>query len=128
MNLIILCAVLLFFQQSSEELDEGTRIVVQIKRDLLKEGGDAYWENLKDGQLPWFRAKVVSASPKSMVQQMLLSVEKPGVADVKVFSAKPVCRMVEVGSEVVVRTVAKEFTKKPFLLTLEATAIRGCPK
>ena len=120
--------LLLFSWQGMDEFDEGAQVVVGIKRELLGSGGDVYWENVRDAQLPWFRAKVVSASPKTMVREMILAVEKPGIGDVKVTAAKPMCRTVEIGSEVVVRTLAKEFRRKPFLLGLEATAIRGCPK
>jgi hypothetical protein len=101
---------------------------VNIKRALLGEDGYLYWANLKDAELPVFRGKVVSANLNQGVNRIRIAIEKDGVVDVSLFSLKPMCKSAAIGSELEFVGIAREFTKEPFLLGLEATAIRGCPK
>ena len=101
---------------------------INIKRVLLGEDGDRYWANLKDAEMPVFRGKVVSARLNQGVNRIRISIEKDGVADVNLFSLKPMCKSAAVGSELEFVGVAREFSKDPFLLGFEALRVEGCPK
>lgn len=98
-----------------------------LREQLTADGGPAYWDGtVKDAALPGgvnnvtkFKGKIVSMTPANRPKEIVLAVEKPGVADVTLKLETPLPGKMEAGEELEFDGVAKEYTKDPFMLTLE---------
>lgn len=82
-----------------------------IKEGLLSQ--DGYWDQMKDAALPKLRGKVVSSTPKSIV----VALSDATTPEVTLTFETPV--KAEEGATLQFVGVAKQFTKEPFMLTLE---------
>lgn len=98
-----------------------------VKANLLKDGGDATWENnVKDAELPppdkegmpqYFKAKIISMTPATNPKEITVAVDKPDVPDAKLTFEKPLDGKMEPGEEIRFKGQAKEFEKSPFMIT-----------
>jgi hypothetical protein len=112
-----------------------------IKENLATKG-DAFWENVKDAELPgadpadtstppahrFYKAHIISISPDPKPKELLVGIEKPNVADAKIvfFDKKETLEgRMEPGSEIEFWGAAKEYTKDP---TVMITFEIGDPK
>lgn len=105
---------------------------MEIKKALVAEGGDAYWENLKDAELPTFQGKLVSTKPETNPKELVLAVESADTPEVTLVLEKPLRGKADAGTEIEFTGIAKQFTKDPYTLTLEvqnseADKLKGWP-
>jgi hypothetical protein len=104
----------------------------QIRGALKAEGGDTYFGQIKDAEIPpsgqpftMFTAKVVSQpSPK----ELLVSVDSP-MGDATLKFENPLKGTVDPGTALMFKGVVESFTKEPYMLslTVEKEDIDGLP-
>jgi hypothetical protein len=95
------------------------------KTALTGDGGPAYFEQIKDAEMPGaaipgvtnFKGKIVSMTPALRPKKIVLAVEKDGVADCTLLFEAPLPGKMDVGSELEFDGAVKEFTKDPYMLT-----------
>ncbi len=98
------------------------------KTQLTGDGGQAYFDQIKDALMPGtaipgvtkFKGKIVSMTPAIRPKKLVLAVEKDGVADCTLVLETALPGKMEVGSELEFDGVVKEFTKDPYMLTFTA--------
>lgn len=93
---------------------------LEIKRALQAADGESYWGNLKDAELPTFKGKLVSWKPDVNPKEIVVGVEADNQRDVTIVLEKALKGKGEVGADIEFTAVAKEYTKEPFSLKLEA--------
>ena len=99
-------------------------------RDVLTgDRSPQYWETLKEGYVPSgfsgierFKGKLVSASPETNPTELLLAVDGAS-ADAKIQLIEALPGKMPVGSEIQFAGTAVEFTKSPYMLTLESDTV-----
>jgi len=84
---------------------------------------------VKDAELPGeagkalgvtkFKGKIVSMTPATRPKEILLAVEKAGVADVTLKLEEALPGKMEPGEELEFEATAKAFTKEPYMLSFE---------
>jgi hypothetical protein len=98
-----------------------------LKENLLKPDGDMFFDmNVKDALLPGgangvtkFNGKIVSLTPANRPKEVVLAIEKSGVADAKLTFESALPGKMEPGEELEFEGTAKGFTKEPFQITFE---------
>jgi hypothetical protein len=99
-----------------------------LKEFILKD--PAFFDmNVKDSLLPGgtngvtkFKGKIVSITPATRPKEVLLAIEKPGVADAKLTLETALPGKMEPGEELQFEGVAKSYTPEPYLVTFEVEA------
>ncbi len=92
-----------------------------LKTGLTGPNADAFFtEHVKDFGLPKFKGQLVSMSPAIRPKQLVLAVEKPGVADctLKLDEGQVLPGKMEPGAEIEFEGVGAAYTKEPYMLTL----------
>lgn len=103
---------------------------MEIKKALLDAaGGAAYWDNLKDAELPTFKGKLVSTKPETNPKELVVAVESADQPEVTLVLEKALRGKADVGTEIEFTGVAKEYTKEPYSLKLEVEneKLKGWP-
>ncbi len=103
---------------------------MEIKKALLDAaGGAAYWDSLKDAELPTFKGKLVSTKPETNPKELVLAVESADQPEVTIVLEKPLRGKADPGTEIEFTGVAKEYTKDPYGLKLEVEneKLKGWP-
>ena len=98
-----------------------------IREQLIADGGPAYFDGtVKDAALPGgangvakFKGKIVSMTPENRPKEIVLAIEKPGVADATLKFEAALPGKMEPGEELEFEGVAKAYQKEPFMLTFE---------
>jgi hypothetical protein len=98
-----------------------------LKDFILKD--DTFFDaNVKGAALPGgtngvtkFKGKIVSISPNPKPKEILLAIEKPGVADAKLVLETALPGKMEAGEELQFDGVAKEYQKDPYMVTFDVT-------
>jgi len=96
-----------------------------LKEPILKD--PTFFDNAKDSLLPGagapgvtkFKGKIVSISPNPKPKEILLAIEKPGVADAKLVLEMALPGKMELGDELQFEGVAKSYTPDPYMITFE---------
>jgi len=102
-----------------------------LKTGLTGENGQAYFdEHVKDAALPKFKGTIVSMTPAIRPKELILAIEKAGVADctLKLDEGQSLPGKMEKGSEIEFEGgVGTAFTKEPFMvvLTIDKAKIAG---
>lgn len=102
---------------------------IQLKKGLLAADGAAYWENVKDSELPEFAGKIVGLKPETNPKEITLAIETADQPEVTLVMEKPLRGKADVGTELKFVGVAKEFVKEPFTLKMEVDneKLKGWP-
>jgi len=98
-----------------------------VKRPLVGDGGDAYFESTMKGTLlpggangvQKFKGKIVSMTPETKPKQIVLALEQSSVPDVTLELSEALPGKMEAGEELQFEGVAKSYTRQPFMLVLE---------
>lgn len=98
-----------------------------IREQLTAEAGQAYFDGtVKDAGLPGgvnnvtkFKGTIVSMTPAVRPKEIVLAVEKPGVADVTLKLETALPGKMEPGETLEFEGVAKAYQKDPYMLTME---------
>jgi hypothetical protein len=98
-----------------------------LKEFILKD--DAFFDmTVKGAGLPGgtngvmkFKGKIVSITPNPKPKEILLAIEKPGVADAKLVLETALPGKMEAGEELEFDGVAKEYQKDPYMITFDVT-------
>lgn len=98
-----------------------------IREQLVADAGQAYFDGtVKDAALPGgangitkFKGKIVSMTPENRPKEIVLAVEKAGVADVTLKFETALPGKMDSGEELEFEGVAKAFQKDPYMLTME---------
>lgn len=110
----------------------GTLWREDIKGNLLKDGGDAFFDmNLKGAAVPgpdpsdhsdnpaqrYFHATIVSMTPDPSPKEIMVGIEKSDVADAKLVFDKALPGKMNIGDQIQFKGIPTEFTKDPFVIT-----------
>jgi hypothetical protein len=120
-------------EQAAKEAEEAaknpmiTLWVKLLKENLTKPDGDSFFDmTVKDTLIPGgangvtkFKGKIVSMTPATRPKEILLAIEKPGVADAKLTLDAALPGKMEAGEELEFEGTGKAFTKDPFMITFE---------
>ena len=100
-----------------------------IVREPLQKDGASYFDAMKGALLPGepgkqkgfekFKARLISMDPPIKPKTLVLALEKPGVADVKLTFDPPLAGTMEPGAELEFEGQPTEFVKEPFMITFE---------
>jgi hypothetical protein len=102
-----------------------------LKENLLKDGGDALWEMMKDAEFPlkdangmpqYFNATIISMTPATRPKEIIVGIEKPDVADAKLMFETALPGKMEPGEKIQFKGAAKELSKSPFMITFDVDA------
>ncbi len=105
-----------------------------LKENLVKDGDAFFDANVKDAELPppdkdgmpqYFKAKIISMMPATNPKEIMVAIEKAGVADAKLTFDKALDGKMEAGEELRFKGAAKEFTKDPFTITFPIARSQG---
>jgi hypothetical protein len=88
---------------------------------------DKYWEAMKGAGLPpkekvptgKFKGKLISATPETRPKELLIAVEKPDVADVKLVLEEPLPGKMDPGGDISFFGSAEELSKSPYMITFK---------
>jgi tetratricopeptide (TPR) repeat protein len=109
------------FQRAHPEL----AMWMTIKGALTAQDGDQYYESsVKNAVLPKLIGTVVEAKPACRPTELLLAVHAPNAPssepEIALKFDKPLRGKVDTGSEIKFEAVARDFSRQPFLLTMDA--------
>ena len=106
-----------------------------IRQELMSDAGAAYFENsMKGALLPGgaegvarFKGKLISMTPAARPRELVLAIENPDQADVRLKLESALPGKMEPGAEISFDGVADSYTKDPFLVTftVERSHIEG---
>ncbi len=91
----------------------------QIKNGLAE--SPDYWSNLKDSELPMLMGTVVSMSPADKPTEVMIAISTSSDAEVKLNFSTPFPNAVPLGTALAFQGVAKDFSKTPFILTIQVS-------
>ena len=88
---------------------------------------DKYWEAMHGAGLPpkdkvptgKFKGKLISATPETRPKELLIAVEKPDVADVKLILEEPLPGKMDPGGDISFFGSAEELSKSPYMITFK---------
>jgi hypothetical protein len=88
---------------------------------------DKYWDAAKGAGLPpkdsvptgKFKGKLISATPETRPKELLIAIEKPDVADVKLVLEEPLPGKMEPGGDISFFGSPEEFSKSPYIVTFK---------
>ncbi len=127
-------------QQSEEELRKSNPMLAlwtRIKKELVGEGGEQYWESsMKGAGLPGgvdgvnkFKGKLVSHTPAKNPKEVVVGIAEHTIGDVTLKLDEPLLGAAEPGTEIEFEGVATAYTKEPFMVTfdVEKAQVSGWP-
>jgi alkylhydroperoxidase/carboxymuconolactone decarboxylase family protein YurZ len=97
-------------------------IWIQTKQALTAADGDNYFNNsVKESKLPKLKGKIISHEPEVNPKKVVVGISDAAVAEVTLVMAEKTFLpgKMEAGGEIEFEGIGKEFTKEPFMLTLE---------
>lgn len=105
---------------------------MRVKNELAAPNGDQYFtEHVKDTALPQLRAKIISHKPAKFPKEIVVGIEKDGVAEITLKLENPPKGAVKAdpGTEIEFEGTPVAFTREPFNLTVEVEAdkLKGWP-
>lgn len=106
-------------------------MMAEIRAALQQPTGAQYFEDVLAGNtLPVMRGKLVAQKPADQPRELLLSVETPGEADVRLVLNKPLSRPAPLGTSIDFEGVVKTWDKQPYALVFDVPSdgIHGWPK
>ncbi len=111
-------------QAAADAANPSLALWRNIREQLVGDGGPAYWDGtVKDAELPpnamKFKGTIVSMTPENRPKQIVLAVEKPGVADVTLKFETALPGNMQPGETLEFEGAAKEYSKDPYMLTME---------
>ena len=120
-------------EQAAKQAEEDaknpmmTMWVKVLKENLVKPDGESFFDmTVKDTLIPGgangvmkFKGKIVSMTPATRPKEILLAIEKPGVADAKLTLDAALPGKMEAGEDLEFEGTAKSFNKDPFMITFE---------
>lgn len=101
-----------------------------VKRELIGENGQAYFEQIKGTALPKLKGKIVSVSPARRPKEILIGISSDDTAEIKLVVDAAYPNEAPVGTEIEFESAVPEaFSSDPFLLTasIEKSQIFGYP-
>jgi hypothetical protein len=115
--------------------DPALALWVTLKQALTAADGASYFDQNMKGALgppegqPAFKATVISQEPAKNPKTVILGLESPTAADVKLVFEEPLTGRAEPGTVLSFRGVATGFTAQPYMVTFEAAKdhISGWP-
>jgi tetratricopeptide (TPR) repeat protein len=113
-------------QAAADAANPSLALWRNIREQLTGEGGQAYWDGtVKDAGLPGgaggvnkFKGTIVSMTPENRPKEIVLAVEKPGVADVTLKFEAALPGKMDPGETLEFEGQAKEYSKDPYMLTI----------
>jgi hypothetical protein len=106
-------------------------MMVEIRTSLQRPNGAQYFEDVLSGNtLPVMRGKLVAQRPEDHPRELLLSVETPGEADIRILLSKPLPYPARLGTSIDFEGVIKAWDQQPFALVFDVPVdgIHGWPK
>ena len=106
-------------------------MLAEIRTALLEPNGGQYFEDVLAGNtLQVIRGKLVGQKPADQPRELLLSVETPGVADIRLILNKPLAKAAPLGTAIDFEGVVKSYDKQPYALVFDVPSdgIHGWPK
>ena len=103
----------------------------EIRNALQEPNGAQYFDDVLLGNtLPVMRGKLIAQMPADHPRELLLAVEIPGEADVRLVLTQPLARPAPLGTTIDFEGVVKSWDKRPYALVFDTPAdgIRGWPK
>lgn len=115
-------------QEDMEQLEELKKtnpqlaMWVQMKQELGGANGSAYWDQLKDSQLPKFKGLIVSMEPATNPKKVVVGIRDASAPEITINIAENgfLPGKMEPGETIEFEGVAKAFSNDPFMLTVEA--------
>ena len=112
--------------QEAAAKDPAMALWRTIKTGLTGDSPEMFFESLKGAEVPGagaggvtkFKGTIVSMSPATRPKELILAVEKPGVADVTLKLEEALPGKMEAGGELQFEGVATAYTKEPYMLTV----------
>ena len=106
-------------------------MMAEIRNSLQQPAGAQYFDDVLLGNtLPVMRGKLVAQRPADQPRELLLSVEMPGEADVRLILNKPLSKPAPLGTSIDFEGVVKSWDKLPYALVFDVPSdgIHGWPK
>ena len=106
-------------------------MMAEIRTALQGPAAAQYFEDVLLGNtLPVMRGKLVAQTPAGQPKELLLSVEMPGEADVRIILTKPLAKAAPLGTSIDFEGVIKSWDKQPYALVFDVPSdgIHGWPK
>lgn len=106
-------------------------MMAEIRTALQGPAAAQYFEDVLLGNtLPVMRGKLVAQKPPDQPKELLLSVEMPGEADVRIVLNKPLGKAAPLGTSIDFEGVIKSWDKQPYALVFDVPSdgIHGWPK
>jgi len=103
--------------------NQGLELWVSVKEQLTKSGADYFEAGMKGALMPQFRGIVLSSSPASRPEVLVLSISGEG-PEATLKLDRPLEHPIHPGTKVDFEGVAIEFLQNPFMVTFEVTAKR----
>ena len=106
-------------------------MMAEIRNSLQQPTGAQYFEDVLQGNtLPVMRGKLVAQIPADHPRELLLSVETPGEADVRLILNKPLVKSAPLGTAIDFEGVVRTWDKQPYALVFDVPSdgIHGWPK
>jgi len=106
-------------------------LMVELRTALEGPKGAQYFDDVLGGNtLPLMRGKLVAQRPEDHPKELLLSVETPGEADIRLILNRPLPFPAKLGTSIDFEGVVKTWDKQPFALVFDVPSdgIHGWPK
>jgi tetratricopeptide (TPR) repeat protein len=102
---------------------------MKVKEQLVADGGETYWQDLKDAELPELKGKIVSMSPETNPKEIVVAITTADTPEVTIVLDTALRGKAEPGTELTFVGVAKEYSKDPFTLKVEVddAKLKGWP-
>lgn len=96
-------------------------IWIELKQALSAADGENYFAMLKDAKLPKLKGKLISHEPATNPKKLVIGISDASVAEVTLVMEDKTFLpgKMDPGGEIEFEGVGKEFTKEPFMVTLE---------
>ena len=106
-------------------------MMAELRNSLQQPSGPQYFDDVLLGNtLPVMRGKLIAQRPADRPRELLLSVETPGEADVRLILDKPLSKPAPLGISIDFEGVVKTWDKLPYALVFDVPSdgIHGWPK
>jgi hypothetical protein len=114
-----------------KETNPQLALWIQVKKELVGQGGEAYFEeSVKGTGLPKLKGKVVSHTPALRPTKVVIALENDTTGEMTLAFTPALAGKADPGTEIEFEEgVPKSFTKDPFMLTVdvEAAKLTGWP-
>lgn len=106
-------------QQEFKEANPELTLWLDLKKMLLAENGEAYFEqSLKATAVPKLKGTLIRYSPAARPKELVFGLAEPGVEEVVLQLDAPLAKAPEAGTVYFFEGLGVAFTKSPFLVTL----------